>query len=135
MRVTPRIRARLALLLALASVLPAAAPADDAPAQDSRRKQEIIAGEIPEHSATDAPFDVSAKSTASSDGNFYVESGEPGTAQFSTGATMLSGKVVVAEPVVLILQLGVDYGQDLNLIGVRRDRIPEFLDFGGVVAA
>jgi hypothetical protein len=64
MRGTPRIWARTALLLALVSVMPASSRADDTPAQDSRRKQEIIFDEIPEHSAADAPFDVSAKSTS-----------------------------------------------------------------------
>jgi hypothetical protein len=64
MRGTPRNWARTALLLALAAALPSASRADDTAAQDSRRRQEIIFNEIPEHSATDAPFDVSAKSTS-----------------------------------------------------------------------
>jgi hypothetical protein len=55
---------RTVLLVALAPLAPAASRADDAPSQDGRRRQEIIFNEIPEHSAVDAPFDVSVKATS-----------------------------------------------------------------------
>jgi hypothetical protein len=64
MRGKHRIRARIALLLALVSASPGAARADDAPPQDGRRSQQIVFAEIPEHSAADAPFDVPAKATS-----------------------------------------------------------------------
>jgi hypothetical protein len=59
-----RAQARIALILALAASAPAPARADDAPARDGRRSQEIVFGEIPEHSAADAPFGISAKATS-----------------------------------------------------------------------
>jgi hypothetical protein len=62
-------------LLALAAMLPASARADDSSAQDGRRKQEIILGEIPEHSAADAPFNISVKSTSGLPVTFVVVSG------------------------------------------------------------
>ncbi|HXN36118.1 MAG TPA: immunoglobulin domain-containing protein [Opitutaceae bacterium] len=61
---TPRTRARLALLLALAAFSAPAARASDEPAQDGRRRQDIAFAEIPAHSAADAPFAVPATATS-----------------------------------------------------------------------
>lgn len=64
---------RTVLLVALA--VPAVSRADDAPAQDGRRRQEIILNEIPEHLATDAPFDLPVKSTSGLAVSWTVVSG------------------------------------------------------------
>jgi hypothetical protein len=76
--------ARLALSLALAAIAPAPARASDAPAQDGRRAQEIVLGEIPAHSGADKPFSVAAKAT----------SGLPVALAVVSGPAVLDGKEI-----------------------------------------
>jgi Immunoglobulin I-set domain len=66
---------QIALLIALAATVAPLSRAADAPAQDGRRSQQIVFGEIPEHSAADAPFAIAAKATSGLKVEFVVISG------------------------------------------------------------
>jgi large repetitive protein len=66
---------QIALLIALAAALAPLSRAADTPAQDGRRGQQIIFAEIPEHSAADAPFSISAKATSGLRVEFVLISG------------------------------------------------------------
>jgi hypothetical protein len=79
---TPAWKRRLALGLAMAAVFSYLAPR--AQAEDLRRKQEIILGELPARLAADAPFELAAKAT----------SGLPVTYEIIDGPAVMDGKTV-----------------------------------------
>jgi len=73
------LRAAIAALPVLASL---AAAAPDAPAQNARKKQEIIFAELPARNVGDAPFEIAAKAT----------SGLPVALEIMSGPAALDGK-------------------------------------------
>jgi hypothetical protein len=87
---------RFTLLLALAAAAPMAARASDAPAADGRRAQQIVFAEIPEHSAADRPFIITARAT----------SGLPVALAVISGPAVLDGKQLrlTGEPGLVIVR-------------------------------
>jgi Immunoglobulin I-set domain len=86
---------RIALLIALAATFLPFSRAADAPAQDGRKNQQILFSEIPEHSAADAPFALTAKATSGLKVEFVLISGPAVLDGSNLRLTGSSGLVIV----------------------------------------